>query len=800
MIIFLDASGNIVVPKSPEPIGRCSNDASVIYIVSPLPEGVDIYLTFTLPNGEPLFGNLAEPTKDTLERDARQAATYLFGTGNLSAWRYKVPGAVTQYAGTVHYTVCAVSETVRATASGTFTVSRGSKIILPDGPTAAQWDDVLAALEHEEADRIDVWAAMFGKDGTPDAPKEGSLASKVKDLEMEFGEIPGWSEDAEGDTLAYRDANGRVRTATHLDLERFKTAHQDDSVSLGDVRAFLPYDFALHMDSGTYVLSLTVKNMNGDQHYHEKVDLPLETMVVDATVSEDGKSIILSLKNGNEVSVDVSAIVGGLVNEDTFKTEMEKKVDKITATWMAYTTDGNGKTASKPLAAKPSSGGVVLYNEGGILKTNAPAEDNDAANRKFVEDGLAGKVSAQKFTSGKNRMYCARPNNPNSYYEMDSKPWLDCIPVYTDIESNITPNASPYGQATIVVADPKHPYQAANRRFVERTVAPLQRDVNTLIQVSAGVLYQEESLEDVSPVLGIPEGWMSAITLDMLGPSISTRYTTSDTVAPVSNSQTISGVTITYDPDTEIYTLNGQGTDEYGGGAVIYVPINPVSINPPLELDRYTTGLEVVGGSYTSMWGSPLIFQFYGEDFATNSISVPNEVGLFVSAFDDFSDKAGEKLTKFAFNLSVDMMTYNNFQFKLFAPSVDDVVVTAVPVSTVKEITDGDPVLYEVPEEVLNLKRDGVPVYGLGTGSGAFNYIDFERKEFVINVIDEGSGLTQIPEERIDISAYLGVNAGEITVSTVPTCLRFGEHDGSAEIIEVPKRITGIIKLLGGEA
>jgi hypothetical protein len=56
--------------------------------------------------------------------------------------------------------------------------------------------------------------------------------------------------------------------------------------------------------------------------------------------------------------------------------------------------------------------------------------------------------------------------------------------------------------------------------------------------------------------------------------------------------------------------------------------------------------------------------------------------------------------------------------------------------------------LYEVPEAVINFKRNGSPVYGLGCvvdGNYVYNYIDFDTKEFVINVINEGGRYTQIP-------------------------------------------------------
>jgi hypothetical protein len=143
-------------------------------------------------------------------------------------------------------------------------------------------------------------------------------------------------------------------------------------------------------------------------------------------------------------------------------------------------------------------------------------EKNKAPSVAAVNEGLDGKVNAQLFSNGKNKIYCARPNNPNSYYDIDSKPWLNCIPVYANVESNITPNTSVYGQATIVVVDPKHPFQSANKRYVDEEIAKMKTLLGALIK----------SVE----VGGHQRGWTvpEGVLPNFYFPSTEVTYTTGD--------------------------------------------------------------------------------------------------------------------------------------------------------------------------------------------------------------------------------------------------------------------------------
>lgn len=71
------------------------------------------------------------------------------------------------------------------------------------------------------------------------------------------------------------------------------------------------YELGLVIDSNTYVMTLELKNKNGQVLSSKSIDFPLETMVVGASYS-NGK-LTLTLKNGTSTVIDISDMVSGLI-------------------------------------------------------------------------------------------------------------------------------------------------------------------------------------------------------------------------------------------------------------------------------------------------------------------------------------------------------------------------------------------------------------------------------------------------------------------------------------------------------
>ena len=73
----------------------------------------------------------------------------------------------------------------------------------------------------------------------------------------------------------------------------------------------------LEINSSTYVVTLTLKDQDGNSISTDSIDLPLETVVVGGRYDSASKKVILTLENGNEIEFSVADLVAGLQTEIT---------------------------------------------------------------------------------------------------------------------------------------------------------------------------------------------------------------------------------------------------------------------------------------------------------------------------------------------------------------------------------------------------------------------------------------------------------------------------------------------------
>lgn len=95
--------------------------------------------------------------------------------------------------------------------------------------------------------------------------------------------------------------------------------------SLAKRGAYIDFD----IDPTTFIMTLQLKNFGGTVLDTKSIDLPLETMIVGASYREG--TIYLTIKGEEEpLAVDISDLVDGLVNEQTFNEEvrrLDRRVD-----------------------------------------------------------------------------------------------------------------------------------------------------------------------------------------------------------------------------------------------------------------------------------------------------------------------------------------------------------------------------------------------------------------------------------------------------------------------------------------
>ncbi len=82
------------------------------------------------------------------------------------------------------------------------------------------------------------------------------------------------------------------------------------------------------LDEETFILKIKLLNKKNEEISSQEIDLPLETMVVNANYDEETKELVLVLQNGTETRINVSDLVSGLVTDTKLAEDLKSKVDK----------------------------------------------------------------------------------------------------------------------------------------------------------------------------------------------------------------------------------------------------------------------------------------------------------------------------------------------------------------------------------------------------------------------------------------------------------------------------------------
>lgn len=125
--------------------------------------------------------------------------------------------------------------------------------------------------------------------------------------------------------------------------------------ALNSVMKTYAKSLVVSMDSSTYVISFTLKDSEGNTLSSQSVDLPMESVVVGGSYDNNTKSLILTLQNGNTITIPVADLVSGLVSETS-----------LAQTLLNYYTKTQVNTE---LAKKQDALGLSIDNEGYIVQT-----------------------------------------------------------------------------------------------------------------------------------------------------------------------------------------------------------------------------------------------------------------------------------------------------------------------------------------------------------------------------------------------------------------------------------------------
>lgn len=180
-------------------------------------------------------------------------------------------------------------------------------------------------------------------------------------------------------TLTADGSYNAIEVATPKDIDKVNDA--------------LPNSLRIAYNAASYAFKVQLFTNDGTVIDSNVIDLPLEEMVVDATLSEDGTKLILTLRNGNSVEVDISSILSGIATEDYVETYA---VPKITKGLQVYATTSRGAQSSLSFTTSPTPSELAQRTANGQLtapnQVTVPPADDELVSKRFVDTKIEALV------------------------------------------------------------------------------------------------------------------------------------------------------------------------------------------------------------------------------------------------------------------------------------------------------------------------------------------------------------------------------------------------------------------------
>ena len=146
----------------------------------------------------------------------------------------------------------------------------------------------------------------------------------------------------------------------------------------------------LEINSSTYVVTLSLKDIDGNVISTDTIDLPLESVVVSGSFDSTNKKIVLTLQNGNTVDIPVGDLVAGLQTEITSSNKLASDLIDDSNSGNKFVTTSEKSTWNakydKPISGIPATdlaSGVIpdltnyvtktdyaTTSTGGVIKTS----------------------------------------------------------------------------------------------------------------------------------------------------------------------------------------------------------------------------------------------------------------------------------------------------------------------------------------------------------------------------------------------------------------------------------------------
>ena len=193
----------------------------------------------------------------------------------------------------------------------------------------------------------------------------------------------------------------------------------------------------LEINQTTYVVTLKLKDVDGNIISTDTIDLPLENVVVSGRYDNNTKKVILTLENGSEVDFSVADLVAGLQTEITSQNKLASDLVDDTNSGNKFVTSSekqtwNNKLDSSDLTNYITNTDYVESGKAGIIKLSSGLgasngyiyltvysyeNYNNATNGLFIGKGtLENVITGKNLETGDNKVTTISSSSTNTEY------------------------------------------------------------------------------------------------------------------------------------------------------------------------------------------------------------------------------------------------------------------------------------------------------------------------------------------------------------------------------------------------
>lgn len=351
MIFAFNANGDLL-NKTPSQVKQGSNRANTIFVIMPLPPSVVMEVSFTLPNGfvtPKIPMALATETGFLGLKDENDNTVFM--------WSYKVPLAITTYAGTVTAQFFVTNEDdtqneVISSFSVDFEVLQGTAPTIP--PVINSYQEIINAINQYNLAVLNNITELQGEIDEKQDKTDNNLNTTAKTVVGAINENREFIENIE--TEVDQIIVDRRGTAVFVNGEPVANWDADKKINKPDAPS---------------QASVIVQLPNGTI-----------TQVQYGRTTPIAYTIPTYLVKG-ELIVGIPTADTHAVNKGYADSHYTAKSNTTSA---VYGTNGSGNPIMLKWAANNLANALVLRNGNGNVSISEPLQDDHAANKKYVDE------------------------------------------------------------------------------------------------------------------------------------------------------------------------------------------------------------------------------------------------------------------------------------------------------------------------------------------------------------------------------------------------------------------------------